>query len=183
MTHRRWTSSIGGVLAGVVALVLVTAILAAGVSSSHTSGTVSSLAHQLKDANTQLAEQNGQLNQLRADYAAAQHQSAKARAQLRRQNRLTRAQLVAVLTYLREHGISVPTGVVNPSIAESPGPRPKGIGPRGPSPSTSTTSPQSHPRPSPSPSPRPTGGTTTGPTTPAPAITDLICLLTPTLCP
>lgn len=159
-SRRQWASTAAGLIVGIVVLVFATAILTSAVSSSNTSDTVRSLSRQLEDA-------NNQLEQLRAEYAAAQEQSSRERTKLTEQNRQLQHKLDVLVKFLRAHGLSVPDVVVR----TRPEPAPKGTGPRGPKPR-----PTLHPgTPGPTATPMPTA-------TPDP-VTDLTCRVAPLLCP
>jgi outer membrane biosynthesis protein TonB len=135
----------------------------------------------------QVERLNSQIDSLRADYSAAQEASTRLEAQnerLIRVNRQQRAQLKALLTYLREHGLSVP----QPRTAYEPEPpAPKATAAHSGTPPTTTSpaspAPTPHQSPSPSPSPRPSSPRPTktppAPTTPT---RPLVCTLLPLVC-
>ena len=115
------------------------------------------------------ADQVERLNtQLDAQTKAAEGQ----REELKRQNRLTREQLRALLRYLRAHGIEVPqTALTPPPRDEGSVTRPKAAGPsQGPKPTPSPSPP--HPA-----SPAPTAGPTPTPSPgPIGPLCDLLAL-------
>jgi hypothetical protein len=111
-----------------------------------------------------------QVERLNAQLDAQAKATEAQRADLQRQNRLTRSQLRALLRYLRAHGIEVPQTALTVRD-DGGGSSPKGSGPRGPK-----------PRPSKPPaSPAPTATPT--PTASPDPVTELACRLLPLLCP
>lgn len=107
---RRWSSTAGALVLGLIGCGLVAAILLAAVSAREANHSVDALAGQLHDA-------NAQLRQLRADNDAATSRARRAsreRAALEAQNRALQAQVRALVATLRAHGLPVP---VLPSAA------------------------------------------------------------------
>lgn len=153
-------ASAAGALLGLVALVLVAAILGGALSAIRANTTVDSLAAQLtqarqqidalRDDNTRLADQNRQIL---------------------RQNR-------ALATALRRHGLAVPPAALTPTLPTPRTPVPVPKVPTGPGPSPSK---QPHPSPRPSPS-TPPAPTPTGTLTPPVPGLEGLCDLTPILC-
>jgi hypothetical protein len=167
------TASAMWFLFGLVALVVVSACVAVGAASLRTADRTAELLVQLQDANSQI-------DHLRADYSAAQDAQLRLEQQnerLIRVNRQQRAQLRALLAYLREHGISVPR-----ASRTSYEPEPT-TAPKGPAANSGTPRPSTSPSPSsPSPAtPAPTGTTPQPTPTPAPTPADP-CHLAPALC-
>jgi cell division protein FtsB len=157
--QRRWTSSLAGLALGIVALVIVTAILTSAVSSVRAENKASTLTEQIRGLRADNAS-------LRADNASLRTQVAALGADnraLRRQNRQMLSQQRALVTYLREHGLSVPDSVVRAGPGKA---HPKGRGPRGPQPTQPPLLPVPTVTPAPTPSP-----------TPSPGLTDLVCAL------
>lgn len=109
----------------------------------------------------QVERLNAQLDtQAKAD-AIQRAADAAQRAELQRQNQLTRAQLQALLRYLRAHGIQVPQTALTPPPDHGTVTRPKGTGPRGPA-------PKPH-QPAPLPTPLSGSPTPTAPPSPTPS--------------
>lgn len=166
MTDRRWTSSLGGLLAGIVALVLVTAILSSALAARRTSDTVASLSHQLEAA-------SAQRDQVRADLLTSQQQSAAALANLAAQNRRLQHKLDVLVRFLRANGLQVPKIVATTTASPAPPGTKPGVvrsHPKAPA----SRPPKAHPA-----SPAPA----TPATTASPGTTDLTCNLAPALCP
>lgn len=164
--HRLRTSAAGALL-GIVAMIVVSAILGGALSAFRASTTVDSLVGQLgaarreidalRDDNTRLEEQNRQILE---------------------QNR-------TLVTYLRRHGLEIPQTATTPPpgtfeplpSTTVPDADPKASTPSGPSPS-------------PTRSPRPSAGPSRVPAAPAPTATltppapglEGLCDLTPILC-
>jgi type II secretory pathway pseudopilin PulG len=135
--HRIRTSAAGALL-GLIALVLVAAILGGALSAIRANETIDSLAGQLTAA-------RHQIDALRDDNTRLEEQNR----QILEQNR-------TLVTYLRRHGLEIPqTAVPTPPPASAPVPSAAGGGPgtdpKGPALSESAPSPSRSPHPSPSP--------------------------------
>ena len=114
-TARRWTTSIAWTVIGAVALVMVTAVLTAAVSSVRANDNTKKLSGQLSAARGQIGGLQADNAALRADNAALQEQVSALNASnqvLRRQNRQMNHQLAALVAYLRESGIEIPSTLV-----------------------------------------------------------------------
>lgn len=116
-----------------------------------------------------------QVERLNTQLDAQARDAESQRAQLQRQNKATRAELRALLRYLREHGIEVPRAVTTPPTARSEANRPKVSG---------STAPAPQPQPSSSPPPPASPAPTAAPSpTPTPVLDALCDLLHASPCP
>ena len=112
---RRWTTSIAWTVLGAIALVMVTAVLTAAFSSVRANDNTKKLSGQLSAARGQISGLQADNAALRADNAALQEQVSALNASnqvLRRQNRQMNHQLAALVAYLRESGIEIPSTLV-----------------------------------------------------------------------
>lgn len=165
--HQLRSSLAGGVL-GLLALILVTAVLSGAIAAVQANRTIETLASQLTDA-------RGQIDALREDNDQLDIQNLR----LLTQNTEQHDQLDALIRYLRRHGLPVPKIITaTPETTTKPDAE-VSQGPKAPAPSPS---PSLSPSPSPSPvpgSPAPTP--TPMPPGPSPGL-GIPCDLIPILC-
>lgn len=177
--RRPVASSVAGLILGAVVIVVLTAVLTAGVSGLRADARTRTLLSQVRDLHRQNDELQASLVTATSDRASAAAQIDALLATNRTlvsQNRAVRAQLDLVIAYLHAHGLEVPQVVIPPAEA-----------PTGPKAHLTTPGSSPHPSPAPSPSPSPAGaGTPSTPTpSPGPRPPDPIhtlCQLTPLLC-
>lgn len=94
-------SSLAGLVAGAVALIIITAILAAAVSSLNTNDKAASLLTRIEAVQARQEAQGREL--------ASQEDARRARSQaLMAQNAQLRAELASLAQFLRKHGFTVP---------------------------------------------------------------------------
>lgn len=162
-SHHRIRSTIAGTTLGLIALVLVAALLGGALYAYRASRTIDNLSAQLTDA-------RGQIDALRRD----NEQLASQNRHLLSQNTKQHAQLDALILYLRRHGLTVPNVIFEPSPALTPEEEVTVANPK---------VPQSRPSHPPSPSVPGTPTLTPAPTppTPSPGL-GILCDLTPILC-
>lgn len=151
--------SAAGAILGLIALIMVAAVLGGALAALKANSTIDTLAGDLSAARTQI-------DALRTDNARLAAQNSR----ILTQNR----QLVR---FLRRHGLQVPSAAdATPPGSTGTAPTPKA--PPAPGPGQPSHHPPSSPTPGPTPTPTP------GPTIPGlDILTELICTLTPDLCP
>lgn len=160
--------SAAGILVGIVALTMVSAVLGGSLAAIHANDTVRSLAADLHAARIQNEQLHATVDQL-AD-----------------QNRRILAQNDALVRFLRRHGLQVPRVVYTPPPPSTETPSESGSQSSSPKPSAPTAGQQSNQAPSsPSPAPLPRATVTVTPSpTPSTEVDplELVCRLTPILC-
>lgn len=162
---RPFLSSVAGLIIGAVALVTLTALFTAAVSSASADDKLGEVTRQLDRAAVSLGQTSDELEEFRRQQTARTEASTARGKKLLAQADQLRRQLNALTKMLREQGIEVPP----PS--QPPEPRPK-------------ATPGSGPEPSPRP-PRPSAPASPAPTSPSPASPrpdDLTCQLLPAVC-
>ena len=162
-SQRKVTVSFAGFVAGIVGIIIISALLAAAFFSASNSDKTDEAITRLETLYYAQKKSNEQAVE-RSEASAARGKKLIALAEsLRRELRLTKAQLASLSEFLRDQGFDVPLPEPPPPEATPPKGRP-GSGPV-------------KPRPSAPASPEPTSPS---PASPSPA--DLACALLPPLC-
>lgn len=120
--HHQGRQALFGIVAGAVALVILTALLTSAVASSNSE-------HKLNHAIGKLQDIAERQAQIQADQEAARHADAvrqqgtlAARGRLYRQNAELQRQLRALANFLRAHGFAVPQEITTPRTGHPKGP-------------------------------------------------------------
>lgn len=122
--RNRWPYAFAGLATGVVALIVLTAIIAAAVSSSAANDRLERVSSHLDAVSARLNQTATELGDLKSEQAQRQQQTVAARKVVMEQNRNLRGELAALTAFLHAQGLAVPQAVVTVTAPPAAAPTP-----------------------------------------------------------